>query len=143
MAQPTQSRGIGGTVMAVFTYAVASVAAVWNTVMKDGTVPAIGREAIKDVRNALHEFFFGHGERFGEPGAPLNLTQGEIAADRRETVHGYVQPHAGRSPSAIAAEARGMLGHGQTDHLPSQIAAASGGIHGPEQQHGHEHDHGL
>ena len=131
--------------MAVLAYTVASVAAVWNTVMKDGTVPAIGREAIKDVRNALHEFFFGHGERFGEPGAPLNLTQGEIAADRRDTVHGYVQPHGGRSPSAIAAQAHGMLGHGQADHSPSQIAEARGGMHGPEHQDGHEHElgHGL
>jgi hypothetical protein len=40
----------------------------------------------------------------------------------REAGHGSIQPQSGRSPSAMAAEARG-------------------GIHGPEHQHGQEHEH--
>jgi hypothetical protein len=43
---------------------------------------AMGREAIKDVRNTVHEVFFGQREGIGEPGAPLNYTQAEISKDR-------------------------------------------------------------
>src|ERR1700752_588584 len=43
---------------------------------------AMGREAIKDVRNTIHETFFGQREGIGEPGAPLNYTQPEISQDR-------------------------------------------------------------
>lgn len=43
---------------------------------------AIGREAIKDVRNTMHQVFFGQREGPGEPGAPLNYTQAEISQDR-------------------------------------------------------------
>jgi len=43
---------------------------------------AMGREAIKDVRNTVHEVFFGQREGPGEPGAPLNYTQAEISQDR-------------------------------------------------------------
>ncbi len=49
---------------------------------------AMGREAIKDVRNKVHEVFFGQGEGPGEPGAPLNYTQAEISQDRG-LVDGY------------------------------------------------------
>jgi hypothetical protein len=69
---------------------------------------AMGREAIKDVRNTLHESYFGRPEGIGEPGAPLNYTQAEISQDRglvggyqamldayasRGTVHGRDQEH--------------------------------------------------
>jgi hypothetical protein len=43
---------------------------------------AMGREAVKDVRNTIHEVFFGQREGPGEPGAPLNCTQAEISQDR-------------------------------------------------------------
>jgi hypothetical protein len=43
---------------------------------------AMGREAIKDMRNTVHEVFFGQREGPGEPGAPLNYTQAEISQDR-------------------------------------------------------------
>lgn len=49
---------------------------------------AMGREAIKDVRNTVHEVFFGQREGPGEPGAPLNYTQAEISQDRG-LVDGY------------------------------------------------------
>src|SRR5207244_13285765 len=45
-------------------------------------VKAMGREAIKDVRNSIHESFFGQREGFDEPGAPLNNTQADISQDR-------------------------------------------------------------
>src|SRR5436190_19515919 len=69
---------------------------------------AMGREAIKDVRNTIHESFFGQREGLGEPGAPLNNTQAEISQDRglvggyqamletyasRGSVHGHGQEH--------------------------------------------------
>ena len=39
-----------------------------------GELRAMAREAVKDVRGALHEVFFGRPEGPGEPGAPLNPT---------------------------------------------------------------------
>ena len=39
----------------------------YHAVMRDGSVPAIGREAIKDVRSTIMEFFFGKGEKSAEP----------------------------------------------------------------------------
>jgi hypothetical protein len=48
-----------------------------------GELAAMMREMIKDLRNTQHEVFFGQPERSGEPGAPLNPTQGEITADRQ------------------------------------------------------------
>jgi hypothetical protein len=49
---------------------------------------AMGREAVKDVRNTLHETYFGQREGPGEPGAPLNCTQAEVSQDRG-VVEGY------------------------------------------------------
>src|SRR5713101_5694525 len=45
-------------------------------------VKAMGREAIKDVRNTIHETFFGKPEHMAEPGAPLNPTPQETTMDR-------------------------------------------------------------
>lgn len=38
------------------------------------TLAALGREAIKDVRGAMNEAFFGQAEHASEPGTPLNPT---------------------------------------------------------------------
>ena len=40
----------------------------YNAAMRDGSIPAIGREAVKDVRNTIHEVFFGRGERGSRAG---------------------------------------------------------------------------
>jgi hypothetical protein len=44
---------------------------------------AMGREAVKDIRNTGHEVFFGRGEGAGEPGTPLNPTP-QIVTDQLE-----------------------------------------------------------
>lgn len=72
-----------------FKQAEALIVSAAKASVRDGTVPSIGREAIKDVRNTIHEIFFGRPEGQNEPGTPLNPTQGEIAADRREANHPY------------------------------------------------------
>ena len=74
------------------------IASAVSTVMQDGTIAAAGREAIKDVRSTMFDVFFGQPERGGEPGAPLNPTQGEVAEMRRADDL--------PSPSEIAAETR-------------------------------------
>jgi hypothetical protein len=96
--------------------------ALLGAIMRDGTVAAMGREAIKDVRNTLHETYFGQGEHGGEPGAPLNPTQGEIAAARQEDPQLY-------GPKQETSQAQAS---------PSDIAKDKGGVHGPQQKAGHE-----
>lgn len=48
---------------------------------------AMGREAIKDVRGAVHESYFGKPEHAAEIGTPLNPTAYEVTAERGN-VHG-------------------------------------------------------
>jgi hypothetical protein len=47
------------------------VAAAYHRVMRDGTIAAIAREAVKDIRSTIMEIFFGKAERGSEPGTPL------------------------------------------------------------------------
>lgn len=75
---------------------------------------AMAREAVKDVRNTVHETFFGHREGMGEPGAPLNYTQAEISQDR------------------------GMVG-GYQAMLDAYASRGSAQGHGQEQDRGIEH----
>ena len=70
----------------------------YHEVMSDGTVPAIVREAIKDVRNTFHEVFFGKSERGGESGAPLNPLFHDIIEAQKSTGKGL-----GRRPMGVAA----------------------------------------
>ena len=42
---------------------------------------AMTREAVKDLRGAVHDAAWGQAERFGEPGTPLNPTPQLITAD--------------------------------------------------------------
>ena len=67
-----------------FAWASGVVAATAQAATKDGTLKAMGREAVKDIRSSFMEVFFGQKEGFGEPGAPLNPTQGEVADDRKQ-----------------------------------------------------------
>lgn len=121
------SSGLFGLLLKGLAFPAAAFVAVMQTVTKDGTVAAIAREAVKDVRDTTHDVFFGRGERPGEPGAPLNPTQGEVAADRMGNLYGH------RSPESIAADRGGVHGepHGpQAWRSPDEIAASRGGIHG-------------
>jgi hypothetical protein len=45
-------------------------------------IRASAREAIKDIRNTVHETFFGKPEHMPEPGAPLQPTQAEMTKER-------------------------------------------------------------
>jgi hypothetical protein len=120
--------------------------AVLAAVMRDGTVAAVCREGIKDVRNTVHETYFGRGENAGEPGAPLNPTQGEIAAARKEDpqLYGPKQEanQAQPSPSDIAKDQGGVHGPKQEANQPlpspSEIGKDKGGVHGPQQKEGQE-----
>jgi hypothetical protein len=120
--------------------------AVFAAITRDGTVAAMGREAIKDIRNTVHEIYFGRGEHAGEPGAPLNPTQGEIAAARKDDpqLYGPKQEanHAQTSPSDIAKDQGGIHGPKQEANQPlpspSDIAKDQGGVHGPQQKAGQE-----
>jgi len=64
----------------------------YNAAMRDGSIPAIGREAIKDVRNTMNEFFFGRGERGSEPGTPLNPLFHDIVQARKSHEAGPESP---------------------------------------------------
>jgi hypothetical protein len=55
----------------------------YHSVMKDGSVAAVGREAVKDVRDTVNQIFFGHGDRGVEPGSPLNPLFSDLAEDRQ------------------------------------------------------------
>ncbi len=89
----------------------------YHAAMRDGTVPAIVREAIKDVRNTVHEVFFGKSERGGESGAPLNPLFHDIIEARKshgDEFGGYSGPSPGPLPS------------------PGDIAGGGGTVFGPE-----------
>jgi hypothetical protein len=45
-------------------------------------IKAMGREAVKDIRNSVHQVFFSKGEGMGEPGAPMNPTMQEVTQQR-------------------------------------------------------------
>lgn len=67
-----------------FAWAGSVVAAAKDAALKDGTIVAIGREAVKETHATLMDVFFGQKEGPGEPGTPLCPTQGEVAADRKD-----------------------------------------------------------
>ena len=65
---------------AVLEKPVGVVAAVVNFFMRDGTLAALGREAVKDVQDTFHEVAFGQGDHSREPGGPLTPLFSDIAA---------------------------------------------------------------
>lgn len=62
---------------------------------------AMGREAVKDIRNTVHETFFGQHEGHGELGTPLNPTP-QMTTQDLGTVHGayetMLEQYASRVP---------------------------------------------
>jgi hypothetical protein len=58
------------------------VSKAYHAFLRDGSVAALGREALKDARNTIMEIFFGKGERGGEPGTPFNPLFYDIVAGR-------------------------------------------------------------
>ena len=84
----------GGLVGAIFS----GVAKVWNAVTEDGYLAAAGRQGLGELGQALKAF--PDSIQVHEPGTIFNPTQGEIAADRADSI--------GRPPwpSEIADENR-------------------------------------
>lgn len=90
------------------------VANFYQSVANDRTIPAIAREAVKDVRDTVNQVFFGQHERGGEIGAPMNPLASEIANDN--VLHAMTDRSSLPSPSQIAGNAYGqpsVLGKGQ------------------------------
>ncbi|OWK42371.1 hypothetical protein [Fimbriiglobus ruber] len=46
---------------------------------------AMGREAVKDVRQTVHEAYFGAPEHAPEPGAPMNKLPRETYEEKHKT----------------------------------------------------------
>jgi hypothetical protein len=125
-----------------YQHAMNAMEKAYHAMTRDGTVPALAREAMKDIRAEIHQFFFGRGERSGEPGAPLNPLHSDIAAARN--AHGSVYgdglggatgidpaPDPPISPGQIAQLAEDHRGgvHGRGD---SGLQGPERGVYGPE-----------
>jgi hypothetical protein len=91
------------------------VGAGYNAAMRDGSIPAISREAVKDIRNTVNEFFFGRGERGAEPGAPLNPLFHDIVQARRSHES---------APDSLA---------GTLPPSPADLVEREGSVHGQQQ----------
>ncbi|OWK35152.1 hypothetical protein [Fimbriiglobus ruber] len=52
---------------------------------------AMGREAVKDVRQTVHEAYFGAPEHAPEPGAPLNKTARETYEEKHSVDHSTIK----------------------------------------------------
>jgi hypothetical protein len=144
----------------------------YHAVMRDGTVAALGREAIKDVRSTFMEVFFGKGERGSEPGTPLNplyydlvqarnshagphgqpmqkgasMSSGESLPTPSEIIanpQAYLPETGNSNDNAMAMSAAEDLSHGNSGSLPTPSEIiANPQAYLPEQEHGHEHQHG-
>ena len=114
----------------------AVVAAGYNAAMRDGSIPAIGREAVKDVRNTINEIFFGRGERGAEPGTPLNPLFHDIVQARKQHATALASPDAPLSPSpADLTERTGPAAPQQADRpevSPADLVERSGTVHGQQ-----------
>jgi hypothetical protein len=104
-----------------FNHAVNVIATAYHHATRDGSVAALGREAIKDVRNTINEVFFGKGERGGEPGAPLNPLFHDIVEDRKS--------HETALGGGLAAGKPMTAGQ-----IASEPEEHRGGVHGQQQE---------
>jgi hypothetical protein len=109
-------------------HAAKVAAAVYHASTRDGSVPALGREAVKDIRNTMHEMFFGKSERGGEPGTPLNPLFHDIVEARKShsDVHGSGQQASGPAPAPLPS----------AGEIASQPEDLRGSVYGPQQQQG-------
>jgi hypothetical protein len=133
-------------------HAAKVAASVFHAVNRDGTVPALAREAIVDIRNSMHESFFGKSERGSEAGTPMHPLFHDIVDARNAHEAALSDSHAVQStvghvptPGEILAEDRGGV-HGQQPQGTVQGNvygyghATSAGQAGPEHGvHGPEH----
>ncbi len=132
----------------------------YHAAMKDGSLAAVFREAIKDLRSTVMEVFLSSGEHGSEPGTPYNPLFRDLLDAREHHVSQLEsQPMESQqiSPSQLldGMDAKSQTGQEQTNALgdtglqasPSQIAdnpnAYSPQENGHEQAmtHEQEHDH--
>jgi hypothetical protein len=57
---------------------------IYRAVMRDGSLAALAREAIKDIQSSFHEFAWGQSEHAREPGAPLSPMPSDIVQAREQ-----------------------------------------------------------
>ena len=135
---------------------------VYHAATRDGTIPAIAREAIHDVRNTINEVFFGKGERGGQPGTPLQPLFHDIVQDRNAHAAAMEQARPGtampveacdctedgvmretlvKAAEYVVEDLIGVKGQPTGQHeppaaTPGQIIAEEhrGSVHGPQQQ---------
>lgn len=104
----------------------------YHAVMRDGTVGAIAREAIKDVRSTMMEFFFGKGERGSEPGTPLTPLYYDLVAARKEhdtTVSHEVSPMDSLpTPSQVIDNPAGYLPQTQSQANTLEVSGPDRGL---------------
>lgn len=131
-SQPSRGAGIGKA--AAFAFGTASLLVQKAT--QDGHLAAAFRQGIDELGVALKPL--PDSIQAQEAGTIFNPTQGEIAADRKESL--LWPGHS--SPSGIVAGHSSVHGseqggpHGDKPaRSPSEIIAERGGIHGPEKGH--------
>lgn len=124
--------GLLGALYAVAAVIVGVVRDAWNAATKDGHLAAAWRQGIGELGQALRAF--PEAIQVHEPGAIWNPTQGEIAADRRES------PVSIRSPGEIAAKARENVS--APEPVQDRQNNLDGGVQGPKQDLGREIDQG-
>jgi hypothetical protein len=107
-------------------HAAKVAASVYHASTRDGSIPAIGREAVADIRNSMHEMFFGKSERGGQPGTPLNPLFHDIVEARKS--HGDVH---GAGPQVSEPANAPLPSAGEIAHQPEDVR---GSVYGPQQQ---------
>lgn len=90
----------------------------YHAFMRDGTVEATARDAIKDARSTIMEVFFGKGERGSEPGMPLNPLFHDIVQARK--AHGSAND---AGPSSSMEKGPAMPSGDGPHPTPSQVIA--------------------
>jgi hypothetical protein len=117
----------------------AGAEAAYHHVMQDGSVAALGREAVKDVRSTIQEIFFGRGDHGSEPGTPLNPLFSDLAADRQEHTAALESLTATPSPADLA-EGKGLPQQqaGTSQLSPADLAEGNGPA---AQQHDQQQRH--
>jgi hypothetical protein len=94
----------------------------WRVVMRDGSIAALGREALKDIQDTFTQVMFGRSDHIREPGAPLV----PLFSDIKEARAHYAAPSTLPTPSQIARDDATVHGKshdtGKGHATPSEIA---------------------
>jgi hypothetical protein len=91
--------------------------AMYQAVMRDGSIAALGREAIKDIQDTYYQVAYGQGDHAREPGGPLTPLHSDIEAAREHYAPRADLPSPGdiaRGTNFTAAEQGQSYLHGRT-----------------------------